>query len=128
MEAQMSCSWQDEFKGSLARLHECGGDECVEEIVTIFLEDTPAQLARNREAVAHADARALRDAAHRLRGSCFALGLGTIAQRCLQVENLGAAGTVSGADAVLAQIECDLELARLALLEIVQAIRDRRAA
>jgi CheY-like chemotaxis protein len=63
----------------------------------LFLEHAPAQLARMSRAVAEEQQGELADAAHRLKGSCFAIGAERLAQLCaeLEVSPHGASATLA---------------------------------
>ena len=86
----------------IADLHQLtpdGEPSIVDELIDAFVEDTPAQLAAMRAAVAAGDARALDAAAHRLKGGSGALGARRLAALCAQIEGLARVGALD--DAVL---------------------------
>jgi signal transduction histidine kinase/DNA-binding NarL/FixJ family response regulator/HPt (histidine-containing phosphotransfer) domain-containing protein len=81
-----------------------------------FLRNTPATEETLRRAVAEQDADALRFHAHSLKGSASNLGLTRVAEAAEQLQAIGDAGEVEGADAVLAELAELLEAGRAALL------------
>jgi|GEM_PF-2629748 len=86
--------------------------------VELFLQLAPKDLANIRAA---GDAGALRDGAHRLKGSAFALGLRQLAQTCEELERLGRAGELSEVPAVVAQLDNDFAATCRALQEELTA-------
>jgi two-component system, sensor histidine kinase and response regulator len=77
-----------------------GGDAgaaLTNDLVSLFLRDTPVRIAAISSAVDAADPVALRGAAHALRGSTGALGAVRMAELCAALEEIGAAGSVDGA-------------------------------
>jgi CheY-like chemotaxis protein len=81
--------------GVLERL---GGDEeLLDEVVRLFLEDCPAQLARLKDAVDARDAVRVRSTAHALKGAAGSLAASALYERAKQIEGLAAGGDIDGA-------------------------------
>lgn len=98
-----------------------GEPEIVAELVGQFLEEAPARVVAVQQALADGDASALRQAAHLLKGEASSLGALELADACEQLETLGRAGSLDGADALAARLDAAFERARQALT----AIRER---
>jgi signal transduction histidine kinase/CheY-like chemotaxis protein len=64
-----------------------GGPDLIEELTDAFLDVAPADLAALRQAVAGQDLAAAAGAAHRLRGSCSAVGATTMAGLAATIES-----------------------------------------
>lgn len=80
-----------------------------------FMVNSHTALDTIREAVAAADAPALRAAAHKLAGSALNLGVPFAGESARQLELLADGGTTDGADEMLVELEEALERARGAL-------------
>ena len=77
---------------TIAVLKELGGDddpELFNEIVDLFLEDTPTRLRALQAAAAEGDARAVEETAHALKSSCGNLGALLLADLCRELETRG---------------------------------------
>ena len=90
-----------------AALEATGGDrELLEEVVSLFLEeDYPRQLKELKEGIDRQDAPAVKAAAHGIKGGVNSFGghgAGAIAQ---QLQEMGRAGNLAGAEALLAELE-----------------------
>ncbi|GAA4693269.1 ATP-binding protein [Nocardioides nanhaiensis] len=84
------------------------------------LDRAPATVADLRRAVAQAQAATLASTAHALKGSALNLGLVTIGEQCRALEALGRSGTLTGAPAILTELEPTLE----STLTALRAYRD----
>ncbi|MBA2794573.1 MAG: response regulator, partial [Thermoleophilaceae bacterium] len=80
-------------------------DDLLRDLIELFLEQTPPQLLSLREAVEQADANALREAAHALRGSSVTLGAGRMTGLCRDLEALGSAGDTGPAADLVSRLE-----------------------
>jgi CheY-like chemotaxis protein/HPt (histidine-containing phosphotransfer) domain-containing protein/anti-sigma regulatory factor (Ser/Thr protein kinase) len=74
--------------------------------VEMFLELAPRDIANIRAA---GDSGALRDGAHRLKGSAFALGLRQLARTCEELERLGRDGDFAAAPTVVTRLGNEFE-------------------
>jgi HPt (histidine-containing phosphotransfer) domain-containing protein len=86
-------------------------------IITLFLDETPRQLAVMQAAVCRADAPALAETAHRLKGSSGNLGAGRMQQLCGELQTLGRANELTTAGDHLARLEAEFALVQTALLQ-----------
>jgi len=85
------------------------------EIIDSYLEDTPPRLQALAEAVAQADAVALKKSAHAFRSLSVTVGGITVAQLCETLEAMGRAGTTEGAEALVGQVQTEYERLTAAL-------------
>ena len=86
----------------------------------IFLADAPRQLAEIRRAIAAGDAKALRAAAHALKGAASNFTALGVTETAFELQQLGDAGEVTEAPAVLERLEAELRTLRRALASIVR--------
>jgi signal transduction histidine kinase/CheY-like chemotaxis protein len=97
-------------------LGRAGGDAAVlREVVGLFLDSCPAQLAALRQAVARRDAPAVRLAAHGLKGAVSTFGAREAVEAAGRLEAMGRAGDLAGADEACAALEEALARLRPAL-------------
>jgi PAS domain S-box-containing protein len=87
-------------------LNRLGGDEeMFVEIIKIFLEDVPKQLAGMDTALAAGDARTLRRLAHTLKGSSGTAGAAALQQASLALETAAASGDLVAAAPLIAPVK-----------------------
>ncbi|MCI0585202.1 MAG: response regulator [Planctomycetes bacterium] len=100
------------------RLREFGGGDpdFPRRLARLFLEEAPPQIASIREALEKGRARSLREAAHRLRGSCGHLGARGMATACAEIEIAAASGDLKEAENALPRLEAAFLRVREALL------------
>ena len=89
----------------------------LDELIGLFLEDTPQRIEAIRAAIAAGDARELWQAAHAVKGSCGNMGAKPMANISLQLETLGKAGSIENADQLLAKLEYEFSRVRAVLHE-----------
>lgn len=77
-------------------------------IISAFQGEGPALLTAMRAAAAEGSATKLRSAAHALKGAAAAVGARRLADLCVELETMGRAGGVAGAEALLAVLEPQL--------------------
>jgi signal transduction histidine kinase/CheY-like chemotaxis protein/HPt (histidine-containing phosphotransfer) domain-containing protein len=82
-----------------------GGDAPLHDVVTTFLEKTPAALAALRDAARRGDAETIRRTAHMLKGTSGILGARALAEQCADLERLGLGGLVVDAVSRVTAIE-----------------------
>jgi two-component system, sensor histidine kinase and response regulator len=92
-----------------------GEPNIADELITIFLQETPARIRRLREALACADAQELLREAHGLKGSAATFGAAEIARLCEQVERLAGAGALAGTAKPMDELEPAFERVRAML-------------
>ncbi len=85
-----------------------GDQKLLRSIVAAFVDECPTVLANLREAVAAADPKGIRLAAHTLKGGIRYFGAKAAFDRALELENIGKSGTADGAPAVLDVLEQEL--------------------
>jgi HPt (histidine-containing phosphotransfer) domain-containing protein len=90
-------------------LEQLGGDETLlQEVVEIFLEDAPKQLAALRLAVAQGIAETVETTAHSLKGELGYMGLPEVSQKAAELEEMGRSNNVRGAASLLSLFEADI--------------------
>ena len=88
------------------------------DLVSSFIATAPETLAELGDAVHSGDAQAVRERAHKLKGSAANIGAGTFAEACASFEEIARLGTLSvrsELDPVLARAADELELVRQVL-------------
>jgi CheY-like chemotaxis protein/HPt (histidine-containing phosphotransfer) domain-containing protein len=96
-------------------------DDLLRDLIELFLEQTPPQLLALRQAAEAADADALREAAHAMRGSSVTLGAGRMTGLCRDLEALGSAGDTGAAAELVSRLEASF-------LEVSEALEGELAA
>ena len=91
------------------------GDSLLSSLVVTFLENTPLVLAQAHAALDHASAGELGRAAHTLKGSCSNFGAERMRTACQRLEDAGRKKLPDEAAEMLAAIEREFALVRLAL-------------
>jgi len=106
----------DEFASLIQLRTTYSGGECdiVAELIDLFLEDTPLRLDDLRQAIRQSADHALQQAGHSLKGSCGVIGAKHMAELCAELERLGHANTLLGAETLLNALES--EFARVCLV------------
>ncbi len=90
----------------LAQLREdLGGGASLNEIISLFLEKTPALLAELRDAVTRGDLDAVRRSAHMIKGTSATLGARALSESCKRLEEQARAGDLHETAASLSEIE-----------------------
>jgi two-component system, sensor histidine kinase and response regulator len=88
----------------------------VQRLLDGFLRDMPQTIAALRAAIQTGDAEAVREGAHRCKGSSANFGAQRLGALCYELECMGRAGTLDAAPACLQQIEAEWTRVRVALL------------
>jgi CheY-like chemotaxis protein len=91
--------------------------ELLTTLITHFLDETPQQLVVMQAACCRADATALAEAAHTLKGSSGNLGAGRMQQLCGELQTLGRANDLTTAGDRLARLGAEFALVRTVLLQ-----------
>ena len=89
--------------------------ELTQELITIFLQDTPGKLATMQQALADADATTLFQIAHALKSSSAQLGALHFSTLCQRLSTIGRTGDLTDAAEALADIEAEYVRVREAL-------------
>ncbi len=110
--------------GKAEALDLLGRDEALLlELCQIFLEESPKQLQKVRQAVAEADAQAMMRAAHCLKGELGYLGAAGASQAAQQLEDMGHENDLSHAAETLVVLEREMASLHLALKDPSGAIQ-----
>jgi CheY-like chemotaxis protein/HPt (histidine-containing phosphotransfer) domain-containing protein len=100
---------------SLKELADEGDPELFQDLVELFLRDTPGRLDGMREACTAGDARALEAAAHSLKSSCGNMGAMSLATVCRQLEQAGRENQLESVPGLIARTESEYERVQSAL-------------
>jgi PAS domain S-box-containing protein len=90
---------------ALRDLHGDDGPDLLAGLLAVYLRDTPPCLAALHEAVARADAEALRRAAHSLKGSSSQIGAVQVARLCADLEEQASTTALRGAAETLRRLD-----------------------
>jgi CheY-like chemotaxis protein len=106
---------------ALERLRDMAGGDAgfLNEMFATFLADAPGMLADMRQSLEKRDVATLRRMAHSLKSNSADFGAKALSDLCREVEMMGKAGTLDGADEKIALIEAEWMRVRTAL-EIVK--------
>ena len=88
----------------LRELGEEGEPDPAVELIDLFLRDTPPRIQDMQTAIAHSDARTLKEAAHGLKGSASNLGAQRLSNLCLALEKLAGDGKLAEAADLFNQV------------------------
>jgi CheY-like chemotaxis protein/HPt (histidine-containing phosphotransfer) domain-containing protein len=91
------------------------GASLVTRVIAAYVDDAPKRLTQIQSAVQEGDADGLRKAAHGMKSSSANVGAEALAALCKELELIGRAGTVDGADELLVQAEQELRQVLAAL-------------
>jgi two-component system sensor histidine kinase/response regulator len=94
-----------------------GEPDFVEEMVALFLQETPALLDAVRQSLAESSPASLRRATHTLKGNCNSIGAARMGALSLDLEKIGKEETTQGAAAIFAELEHEFENASKAFTE-----------
>ena len=94
-----------------------GSEELLLELAEIFLEECPGMMSQVRAAIDGQDAPALLLAAHSLKGSTRVFAATDATDAALALEQMGAAGNLSGAEERWAALGRDVERLKAALAQ-----------
>jgi two-component system sensor histidine kinase/response regulator len=102
----------------IERWHELQSEldpELVRELVTLFLEETPQQLAELQEAVEKQHFEKIGQMAHKIKGSCVTLGVSQMAESCRKIESLLPRQDIEGIQVFLSDLPVQLEAVKAAI-------------
>ena len=100
---------------TLRELQEGGEPDVLEELIELFLEDAPPQIAALWEAVDAGNAQVVERIAHTLKGSSGNMGATRMAAICSDLEDVGASSALYKAPELLKQLEEEFGRVREAL-------------
>jgi HPt (histidine-containing phosphotransfer) domain-containing protein len=95
---------------------ELGCTEILAELVDLFGSQTPARVIGIRRAIDDGDVGAVSETAHRLKGGCLTLAATHMARLCTELEMAADRGSLTGATALVDQIEAAFGETHTALL------------
>lgn len=98
-----------------------GDQEFFKEIVGLFLESCPEQLAAIRDAIARVDSKALERAAHSLKNQVGPFCAKRAFEAALQLEIMGRGGDLAQAQEGYAVLEKEIERVKLALATAIKS-------
>jgi HPt (histidine-containing phosphotransfer) domain-containing protein len=105
----------------LRELQQPGEPDFVQEMIDLYLADTPAVLENIRRAIAQNQPEQLRRAAHTLKGASNSLGAVRVGTASKALEDKGRSGTLNDAETLLADLECEYAQACAALSNVKSA-------
>jgi HPt (histidine-containing phosphotransfer) domain-containing protein len=94
-----------------------GDEELLIELVGVFFDECPGMMGQIRAAIDERDAPALNRAAHSLKGSVRIFAATAATDAALELEKMGAAGDLSGAEERWTTLSQQVELLKAALVE-----------
>jgi PAS domain S-box-containing protein len=108
---------------AIKRLREMAGDDegFLKEMIGTFLTDAPGLVSQIRTSLEHGDAPTLRRAAHSLKSNSADFGAQALSDMCRELEMKGKAGTLDGAQTLVAAVEQEFERVKLALQALQQS-------
>jgi HPt (histidine-containing phosphotransfer) domain-containing protein len=74
-------------------------------LAVLFLQESPSDVARLREALAAADAREVKEAAHKIKGAAAAVGAANASRAAAHLEQVAREGDLSSAGQGIARLE-----------------------
>jgi HPt (histidine-containing phosphotransfer) domain-containing protein len=104
---------------NLRALNPDDGDGFLRDIVSIFLEDTPARIAELKQAFAAGDANKFTRAAHSIKGSSSNLGAKMLRSISEKLEHQSRAGALPDLSSVISELDVAYAATKNALEEIV---------
>lgn len=107
---------------SFEELQQDDETDLVGELIDLYLQDAPVKIDAIQQAVAKADAKSLKHAAHSLKGSSGTLGVRQLALVCEELECLADAGLSPAANAMLDQLKAEF----VRVQEVLMSELDRR--
>jgi len=97
----------------------CGEDEeLMREVVGIFLSESPQMLEDIRQSWREKNPTALKQTAHRLKGSLMSLAAHAAARSAHALEQMGYEAKLEGADKMMAELESAMSELRTELLRL----------
>ncbi|XYJ09208.1 response regulator [Telluria sp. B2] len=97
-----------------------GGDALVQKVVNAYVGDVPQHLHTLRQAIGATDAGTVKRIAHSLKSASANVGAETLAGLCKDLEHLGRADTIEGADTLLADMEHEFQAVRYSLTAMLE--------
>ena len=95
------------------------GEALLARVISVFLQDTPHQLASLREAIEAGDTETIRKTAHSLKSSSANVGADALARLCKELEQLGRSGQTDGTASLHTALEREFQSAQGSLSAIL---------
>jgi CheY-like chemotaxis protein len=114
-DGEEDASLDENVLAALRQLQVAGEPGIFEELIGLYLQDTPTQLVALREAVEAGRADAVKTIAHTLRGSSANMGAPRMAAGCSELQDVGASGDLYEAPELLYRLEEEFGRVRAAL-------------
>ncbi|HYE77846.1 MAG TPA: Hpt domain-containing protein, partial [bacterium] len=90
----------------------------VQDVLGLFLEDVPGQLAALQEALLEGDPQRLSEGAHKLKGTTATMGMQRISGLAAELEARTRQGTMEGSEELVRAITTEYELVRPLLVSV----------
>ena len=84
------------------------------ELMDIFFDETPEQIAKLRHAMTEGDSNTLANITHTLKGQSASIGAVTFSTRCAELMAMGRKGQLNGVKTKVAQIEAEYKRIEMA--------------
>jgi CheY-like chemotaxis protein/HPt (histidine-containing phosphotransfer) domain-containing protein len=112
---------------NLRALEGAGQSGLLSDLVRLFVEGVPEELATLRQCVASGDAQGLERGAHKLKSSSASLGVRRMAMLCAELEEMGRAGAVETSERLVTQLDREFTRGSAALRSAADARAKREA-
>ena len=123
-DGEEDASLDENVLAALRHLQGAGGPDVFEELIGLYLQDTPTQLVALREAVEAGRADTVKTIAHTLRGSSANMGALRMAAGCSELQDVGASGDLYEAPELLNRLEEEFGRVRAALAARIARSQD----
>jgi HPt (histidine-containing phosphotransfer) domain-containing protein len=114
-DGEEDASLDEHVLGALRQLQEAGEPDIFEELIGLYLRDTPTKLVALWEAVEAGRADTVKTIAHTLKGSSANMGAPRMTAGCSELEGVGASGDLHKAPGLLNRLEEEFGRVRAAL-------------
>ncbi len=114
-DGEQDASLDENVLAALRQLQDSGEPYILEELIGLYLEDTPVQLAALRAAVEAGRADTVKTIAHALKGSSASMGAPRMTAGCSELQEVGASGDLYRAPGLLNRLEEEFGHVRAAL-------------
>jgi HPt (histidine-containing phosphotransfer) domain-containing protein len=119
-DATLAAPVDDAVLEGIRQVSEGSDEDLLEEVVTLYLEESVRLMDEMRRALSAGDASSLRRSAHNLKGSSANLGAGLLASLCLEMQGRAEGNRLDAARTLLPQILAECDRVRDALISKIQ--------
>jgi HPt (histidine-containing phosphotransfer) domain-containing protein len=123
-DGEEDASLDENVLAALRQLQDSGESSIFEELIGLYLEDTPTRLVALREAVEARRADTVKTIAHTLKGSSGSMGAQGMSAICAELEDVDASGDLSKVPRLLERLEEEFGRVRAALETELARSRD----